>query len=156
MPWYIWHFFESGVKHKNKQTIVFTDVIKLVRSRDKDQRAVALSYLARKPTLWTLRKASTWISLSMPHRLTRLYTFRLQWIFCFKNHYSLPLSPCDGMCRSGSVCAECAGWSGSIHYAESIILLFFSPHGSPVKQTNRYAVALTLYHIYNKSTTADF
>ena len=47
----------------------------------------------RKSTLWNLRKVSTRISLSMPHRPTRIYTFRLLWIFCFRNHYSIHLSP---------------------------------------------------------------
>ena len=50
-----------------------------------------LSRPARKPTLWTPRKVSTRISLSMPRRLIRIYTFRLLWIFCFGNHYSIPL-----------------------------------------------------------------
>ena len=36
-----------------------------------------MSRPARKPTLWTLRKVSTRISLSMPHRLTRIDTSRL-------------------------------------------------------------------------------
>ena len=52
----------------------------------------------RKSTLWTLRKVSTRISLSMPHRRTRIYTFRLLWVFCFRNHYSI-YSPLDVMCR---------------------------------------------------------
>ena len=36
---------------------------------------------AKKKTLWTLRKVSTRISLSMPCMLTRIDTFRLLWIF---------------------------------------------------------------------------
>ena len=48
--------------------------------------------LARKPTVWSLRKVSTRISLTMPGRRTRIDTFRLLWIFCFRNH-SLQLSP---------------------------------------------------------------
>ena len=87
-----------------------------------------MSRPARKPTLWTLRKSLTRISLSMPHRLTRIDTFRLKWIFCFRNHYSIPLSPWYGMCWPGSVCA---GWSGSIHSAE-VIMLVFSQDGSYV------------------------
>ena len=83
-----------------------------------------MSRPTRKPTLWTLRKISTWISLSMPWRLTRTDTFRLLWIFCFMNHYSIPLSPWDGMYRPGLAWADCAGWSWSIHYAESIMLVF--------------------------------
>ena len=84
-----------------------------------------------KPTSWTLRKVSTKISLSMPRRLTRVDTFRLLWIFCFRNHYSISLSPWDGMYRPGSVCSDCAGWSGSLHYAEAILLVF-SRDGSNV------------------------
>ena len=75
-------------------------------------------------TLWTLRKVSTRISISMPRELIRIYTFRLLWIFCFMNHYFIPLSSRDGMRRPGSVCADCAGWSGSIYYAEAIMLVF--------------------------------
>ena len=67
------------------------------------------------------RKLSNRISLSMPRRLTRSDTFRLLWIFCLRNHCSIPLSPWDGMCRTG---LACAGWSGLIHYAESIMLFF--------------------------------
>ena len=79
---------------------------------------------ATKPALWTLRKVSTLISLSMPRRLIRTDSFRLMWIFCYRNHYSIPLSPWDGMSRPGSVCADSAGWSGSIHYADAIMLVF--------------------------------
>ena len=35
----------------------------------------------------------------MPRRLTRTDTVRLLWIFCFRNHYSIPLSLWDGICR---------------------------------------------------------
>ena len=52
-----------------------------------------MSRPARNPTVWSLRKVSTRISLSMPRMLTRIYTFRLLCIFCFRNHYSISLSP---------------------------------------------------------------
>ena len=52
------------------------------------RRYIDMSRPARKPTLWTLRKVTTRISLSMPRRLTRTSTFRLLWIFNFRNHYS--------------------------------------------------------------------
>ena len=52
-----------------------------------------MSRPARKPTLWTLRKVYTRISLSMPRRLSRTDTFRILWIFCFRNHYSIPIYP---------------------------------------------------------------
>ena len=42
----------------------------------------------------------------MPRRLTRTDTFRFLWIFCFRKHYSIPLSPCDGMCQLGLACAD--------------------------------------------------
>ena len=65
----------------------------------------------RKSTLWTLCKVSTRISLSMPHRPTRIYTFRLLWIFCFRNHYSIyPFLRWN--VPAGLVCADSAGWSG--------------------------------------------
>ena len=67
---------------------------------------------------------STRISLNMPRRLTRTDTFRLLWIFFFRNHYSISQSPWDGMCRPGLAWVDCAGLSGSIHYAESIMLIF--------------------------------
>ena len=38
--------------------------------------------------------------------------------------YSIPLSPWDEICRSGSVCVDCAGWSGSINYAEAMMFVF--------------------------------
>ena len=47
-----------------------------------------MSRPSRKPTV---RKVSTRIRLSMPRRLTWTDTFRLLWIFCFMNHYSIPL-----------------------------------------------------------------
>ena len=72
--------------------------------------------------LWTLRKASTQISLSMPRKLTRIDNFL--WIFFFRNHYSIPLSPLDGMCRPVSVCVDYAGRSGSIQYAEAMMFVF--------------------------------
>ena len=74
----------------------------------------------------------TQISLSMPRRLTLIYTFRLLWIFSFRNHFSIPLFPWNGMCRPGLACAACEGWSGSMHNAESILLVFSH---------------MTLYHI---------
>ena len=50
-----------------------------------------MSHSTRKPTLLTLRRVSTRIRLSMPCRLTWTNTFRLLLIFCFMNHYSIPL-----------------------------------------------------------------
>ena len=48
---------------------------------------------------------------------------------CYFSHFRLKttlwtLSPWYGTCRPGSVCADCAVWSGSIHYAEAIMLVF--------------------------------
>ena len=93
-----------------------------------------MSRPVRKPTLWTLRKVSTWI---------RIDTFRLLWIFCFRNNYSIPLSPWDRMCHPGSVCTDCAGWSGSIHYAEAIMLVF-SWNGSN-NDDPRFAIRVLLH-----------
>ena len=83
-----------------------------------------MSLHPRKSTLWSLRKVSTRMSLSMPRRLTRIENSRQLWIFWFRSQYSIPLFPWDGMCRPGSVCADCAGWSESIHYAETTMLVF--------------------------------
>ena len=74
--------------------------------------------------LWTLRKVRIRISIIMSHRYIRMDAFHLLWIFCFRNHYSIPLSRRDGTCRPGSICADSKGWSGSIHYAESIMFRF--------------------------------
>ena len=76
----------------------------------------------------------------MPRRFTRIDTFRLLWIFCFRNQYSISLSPWDGMCRQGSVCADGAGWSGSTHYAEGIMLVF-SPD---VSYTKKWKISISL------------
>ena len=102
-----------------------------------------MSRPTRKPTLWTLHEVSTRISRSMPRRLTRTYTFRLLWIFCFRNHYSIPLSPLYGVCRPGSFCADCTVWSGSIYYAE-VILFVLSRNGSFVFVT---VMSLSLWEI---------
>ena len=60
-----------------------------------------------KTTLWAMRNASSPISMCSPQ------------IFCFRNRYSSPISPWDGMCRTGLACADSACWSGSIQYVES-------------------------------------
>ena len=106
-----------------------------------------MSRHAIKPTLWTLRKISTQISLSIPRRLTRVYTSHYLWIFWFRNHYFIPLSLWDGMCRSGLVCADYAGWSGPVHYAE-VIMLVFSWNGSFVNvcMTNSLYPQITNIH----------
>ena len=44
--------------------------------------------------------------------------------FLFQESLLYASIPRDGMCRPGSVCADCAAWSGSIHYAEAIMLVF--------------------------------
>ena len=63
-------------------------------------------------------------------------------IFYFRNHYSIPLSPWDRMCRPGSVCVDCGGWSGSIHYAEAI-MLGFSQDGSNIVDRNSVSVTFS-------------
>ena len=68
------------------------DTIKCVYRREGELQLWSRRF-ARKPTLWTLRKVSIRISLSMPRRLTRTDIFRLLWIFCFRNHYYIPLFP---------------------------------------------------------------
>ena len=88
-----------------------------------------MSCPTRKPTLWTLCKVSIRISLSMLRRLTRTDVFCLLWILCFRSHITLYLylpTECFGL--------ACAGWSGSIYYAESI-MLFFSWDGSYVVES---------------------
>ena len=51
---------------------------------------------------------------SMPRRLTRADTFRLLWIFCFRNHYSILLSPWDEMFWPWLACADCCS-RGTAH-----------------------------------------
>ena len=65
-----------------------------------------MSRITRKPTLWNLREVSIRISLSMPRRLTRTDTFRLLWIFCCRNNYSIHLSP---LRRNVSACFRLRG-----------------------------------------------
>ena len=77
-------------------------------------------------------------------------TFRLLWIFCFRNHYSIPLSPWDGMCRPGIACADCAVLSWSNHFAESIMLVF-SRDGSYVDyrdQPDPFLVFCLIYSMF--------
>ena len=90
---------------------LYAAVIRLKLAR----RCSYMSRLARKSTLWTLRKVSTRTNLRMSRRLTRTDNVRLRWIFCIRDNYSIPVSPWDG---------DCAGWSGSIHYEEAIMLVF--------------------------------
>ena len=52
-----------------------------------------MSCPTRKPALWTLHKVSTRTSQSMPRRLTWTDTLCLLRFFCFRNHYSIHLSP---------------------------------------------------------------
>ena len=95
------------------------------------QAVLDLSRLVRIPTLWTLRKVSTRITLSIPRRLTRTETVHLLWIFCFRNHYSVPLSP---LRRNVSAqISLCGLWRliRAIHNAEAIMLVF-SLDGSSV------------------------
>ena len=47
-----------------------------------------MNRITRKLTLWTMRKS---IDPDQPKHAA--HTFRLLWIFCFINHYSIPLSP---------------------------------------------------------------
>ena len=42
----------------------------------------------------------------------------------FQESLVYSLSTWDGKCRPGLACADCAGWSESIHYAGSIMLVF--------------------------------
>ena len=56
--------------------------------------------------------------------LSMLCRFFPDVVFCFRNRYSIPLSPLDGICRPGSVWAGSARSSRSIQYADSIMLVF--------------------------------
>ena len=108
-----------------------------------------LSLPARKPTLRTP------ISLSMLRKLTRIDTFRLLLISCFRNHYSIPLSPWDGMCRPGSVCAD---WYGSIHYAEVIFLnlLYYCMRHCPFPTCRSICITWLLKEIVAKENIAHY
>ena len=76
------------------------------------------------PTVRNMRKVSTRISLSMPRRLTWTDIMRLPWIYCFMNHYSIPLSPWYGIYCPRLACADCLGWSGPIRCVEVINIGF--------------------------------
>ena len=58
---------------------------------------VYMSRLARKPTVWTLRKVSSQISLSMPRRLIRIDTFA-SCVFSVSGLITLYLYPPDTEC----------------------------------------------------------
>ena len=94
-----------------------------------------------KPTVWTLRKVLIRISLSMPLRLTRTLTLLHLWIFCFRTRYSIPQSLWYGIWRPGLACANCAGWYGLIHFAESTMLVF-SRNGSYPDNSRSYIMCL--------------
>ena len=68
-----------------------------------------------------LRKVSTRM-VSMLRRLTRTDTFHLLWTLCFRNHYSITETECVG---PEYPAPDCAGWSASLHYAESMMLVFW-------------------------------
>ena len=79
---YSFRYMESWLKH---------EVIFVYRPCRKHINTILyMSRSVRKPTLWTLRKVSTRISISMPLTLTRTDLFRLLRIFCFRNLYSIP------------------------------------------------------------------
>ena len=82
------YYMETMEYNRTKTTIALQ--VFLLRSY---HHRFDMSRPERKPTLWNLRKASTLISLRMPRRLTRTDNFRLLWSFCFRNHYSISLSP---------------------------------------------------------------
>ena len=62
---------------------------------------IRFSYNRLKMHIQLDKRAELREKTSIPRRLTRTDFFRLLWIFCFRNHYSIPLSPWDGICRPG-------------------------------------------------------
>ena len=91
------------------------------------QQQTHLSRITRKLTLW---EVSTRISLSRLRRLTRIDTFRRLWIFCFRNHYSIPLSPREGMCRPGLACTDWTAQADLGRYITQAIMLVISWNSS--------------------------
>ena len=71
-------------------------------------------------------------------------------IYCFRITYSTPLSSWDGICQSGLACTDCTGRSGSIHYAE-FIMLVYSWNGSIVL-LDRYYVTFRKSQLLNCNT----
>ncbi len=67
-----------------------------------------------------LRGMSTLISLRAPRGLVRAGTF----CFCFRNHYSIPLSRMRGNCRPGLTRLGWADWSGPVFCADAALLIF--------------------------------
>ena len=70
-----------------------------------------------------LRKVSTLISLIMPRRLSRKTLFA-SCGFSVSGVIHYTSIPWDEMCWPGLACADCAGWSGSIHYTKSTMFVF--------------------------------
>ena len=98
--------------------------------------SIYMSLHTRKLTLWTLCKVSTRISLSMPHRLIRTDTFRLLWIFCFMNHYSIYLYPPMTLfddaiyqrvhCNLYIFSCNCVAFNQAIHWGVNFNIYIFS------------------------------
>ncbi len=70
-----------------------------------------ISRVARKPTTWHMRKASTG-NLRSPRRLMQADTFRFPEKLCCRNHYYIPLSPSRREMSGRYRCVGCARWSG--------------------------------------------
>ncbi len=45
-------------------------------------------------------------------------------VFCFRNHYSIPLLLMSGKCRPGWIRVGCADWSGPVLCADAALLIF--------------------------------
>ena len=58
----------------------------------------------RKTVLWGLR-FEMWKTVKLYWVL--VVWSLMMWIFCFRNHYLIPISPWDRMCRSRLACADC-------------------------------------------------
>ena len=80
----------------------------------------------------------------MPRSLIRTDSIHLLWIFCFMTHYSIPLPLQDWMCRPG---LACEGWSGSIYYADTIMLVS--------RGTAQYYIVIYYCTIVNSSYHRD-
>ena len=98
-----------------------------------------MNHIRRNPTLWTLRKLFTQISLTYCAGSSGQTLFA----YCGFSVYSIPLTHWDGKSSPGLACADCAGWSESKHYAGSIHNVVFL-----VERLNysKSAAEMTLYY----------
>ena len=112
MPWYNRNNVESGVKHQYFYKSLFVDV------------NVKMMFIATFNSLTAISRCIyIYIYTSIIHPSVESSLF---WFVMVSPQPWVPKreSCTSGMCRAGLACADYAGWSGSIHYAEIVFKVF--------------------------------